>query len=596
TTFLPIDGTPPAVPADIRYVVTLDADNRVPPDTVRRLIGKMAHPLNRPRFDLAARRVVEGYAVMQPRIVPSLPTGGEGSLFQRCFSSMSGLDPYASAVSDIYQDLFAEGSYAGKGIYDIDAFEMALGGLVPDSTLLSHDLFEGIFARTALISDVEVVEEFPARYDVDIQRHHRWARGDWQLLPWLLGRGPPLPALGRWKMTDNLRRTLSAPLLVMAMLGSWALPLREASVCTLFLLSTILLPTLLPVIGGLVPRHAGISLDSHFRALGADCILALKQSFLRVAFLAHQSTVMADAIGRSLYRLGISRRHLLEWVTAAQTMVEARLGLLGFYRRMAGAIGVGCAGIAIALIAGRGAWPLAMTFSALWFASPFIARWASRPPRVAGRLSLSAADSRALRRIARRTWRFFESFVTEADHWLPPDNFQEIPQPRLAHRTSPTNLGLYLLSVTTARDFGWMGTEETIDRVEATLTTMKSLVRSHGHFFNWYDTQDLRPLEPAYISTVDSGNLAGHLIAVANAFRQWRTVPHNGSRRLEGVTDSLALAREEAGKLNDGRRTQTVTWHQFEDSLHTLSDSIERCATEGETDAARFARLGELAE
>ena len=595
TTFLPIDGRAPEVPAGIRYVLTLDADNRVPPDAIRRLIGKMAHPLNHPRFDAAAGRVVEGYAVMQPRIAPSLPIGREGSLFQRCFSSMSGLDPYASAVSDVYQDLFAEGSYAGKGIYDLDIFEAALAGRVPDSTLLSHDLFEGVFTRTALISDIEVVEEFPARYDVDIQRHHRWARGDWQLLPWILG-SRAIPAIGRWKMIDNLRRTLSAPALVVALLGSWTLSLHAASVCMLFLLTTILLPTLLPVLGALVPRREGISLDSHFRALGADFILALKQSFLRLAFIAHQSIVMSDAVIRTLYRLCISRRHLLEWVTAAQTMVGPQLDLAGFYRRMAGAVIVGGAGLAAALAAGRGAWPLAAIFSALWAASPAIARWSSRPPRAVGAAPLSLEDAQALRRIARRTWRFFETFVTAADHWLPPDNFQETPQPKLARRTSPTNLGLYLLSAATARDFGWVGTGDTIGRIEATLATMQSLARSRGHFFNWYDTGDLRPLEPAYISTVDSGNLAGHLIALANAFRDWRATPQTESCRLDGVADSLALARQEADKLNDGRRTQTVTWHQFDDSLGSLAAEIDRALSDGETDTARFLRLGERSE
>ena len=233
------------MPADVRYVVTLDADTKLPRDTVRRLIGKMAHPLNRPRFDADAGRVVEGYAVLQPRVTPSLPVGREGSLFQRIFSSMSGIDPYAAAVSDVYQDLFGEGSYAGKGIYEVDAFEAALAGRVPDSTLLSHDLFEGVFARAGLASDVEVVEEFPARYDVAALRHHRWARGDWQLLPWILGRGPvvsedrkrgAIPAIGRWKMLDNLRRTLSAPAAVLALLAGWTLPFEAAAIWTVFVL------------------------------------------------------------------------------------------------------------------------------------------------------------------------------------------------------------------------------------------------------------------------------------------------------------------------------------------------------------------------
>jgi cyclic beta-1,2-glucan synthetase len=233
TSFLPVGGQSPTVPADVRYVITLDADTRLPRDAVHRLIGKMGHKLNRPYFDPAAGRVVAGHAVLQPRVTPSLPVGREGSLFQRVFSSMNGIDPYAAAVSDVYQDLIGEGSYAGKGIYEIDAFEAALAGRVPDSTLLSHDLFEGIFARAGLASDIEVVEEFPARYDVAARRHHRWARGDWQLLPWLLGHGPSggtdrirnaVPAIGRWKMLDNLRRTLSAPTCVLSLLAGLALP------------------------------------------------------------------------------------------------------------------------------------------------------------------------------------------------------------------------------------------------------------------------------------------------------------------------------------------------------------------------------------
>ncbi len=260
TTFLQRNGRSPAVPADVRYVITLDADTRLPRDTVRRLIGKMAHPLNRPRFDPAVGRVVEGYAVLQPRVTPSLPVGSEGSLFQRVFSSMGGIDPYAGAVSDVYQDLFGEGSYTGKGIYDVDAFESALAGRVPDSTLLSHDLFEGVFARAGLASDIEVVEEFPARYDVAALRNHRWARGDWQLLPWILGQGlraegsqarSGMPAIGRWKMLDNLRRTLSAPAAVLALLAGSVLPPQAALVWTIFILWTIVLPTLIPVLGAI---------------------------------------------------------------------------------------------------------------------------------------------------------------------------------------------------------------------------------------------------------------------------------------------------------------------------------------------------------
>ena len=579
TTFIGIGGRPPVVPADVRFVVTLDADTRLPRDAVRRLVGKMAHPLNRPRFDAATGRVVEGCAVMQPRVTPSLPVGQEGSLFQRSFSSMNGIDRYAAATSDVYQDLFGEGSYAGKGIYDVDAFEAALAGRVPDSTLLSHDLFEGVFARAALASDIEVVEEFPARYDVNALRHHRWARGDWQLLPWILGCGPAagagrmhsaMPAIGRLKMLDNLRRTLSAPSAVLTLLAAWVMPLDVALVWTVFVVATVVLPNLIPVAAAVMPRRPGIAPGSHLRALGGDLGLAFTQSFLQLAFLTHQAWLMSDAIGRSLIRLCITRRHLLEWVTAAQATNGARLDLPGFYRRMAAAPVIGVLALVVAWRSGQETWPLAAAFAVLWIAAPTIACRASLSPLVAGRLPVSPADARALRLTARRTWRFFEHFVTQVDRMLPPDNFQEDPCPALAHRTSPTNLGLYLLAAATARDFGWTGLIEAVERLEATLATMSRLARFHGHFYNWYDTRELRPLDPHYISSVDSGNLAGHLIALANTFRDWRDRPIADAQLLAGITDAIELAREAAERLDGG--AQTAAGRPLADALAALVD------------------------
>ena len=599
TSFVAIGGTPPAVPPAVRYVITLDSDTRLPRETVRKLVGKMAHPLNQPRFDAVARRVVEGYAILQPRVTPSLPVGCEGSLFQRVFSSMSGIDPYATAVSDVYQDLFGEGSYTGKGIYDVDAFEAALLDRVPENTLLSHDLFEGSFARAGLVSEVEVVEEFPARSDVAAARQHRWARGDWQLLPWIFGYGKAarrsgaLPLIGRWKMLDNLRRTLSAPAGIVALFAGWTLDLPNAAMWTGFVLGTIAVPALLPVAAAGIPGRVRITLASHLRSLRTDLSLALSQIGFVVAFLAFQACSMMDAIGRTLFRLFVSHRNLLEWMTAARANLSPRLRLTGFVRQMAGAAAVAVCGTGVVWFFGGRAWPVAAPLVLAWLASPAIALWASISPLVAGRMEVSEADGNALRLIARRTWRYFETFVTAADNMLPPDNFQEDPKPVLAHRTSPTNLGLYLLSVASTRDFGWIGTDEAVERIEATLATMEKLERFKGHFYNWYDTSDLHPLEPRYISSVDSGNLAGHLIALAGACREWLVLPVARTQLFSGVADALRLAREARAALADGHRSEAVSRGELDAALDALDTALDPHGTD--TWPQRLAVLAGLA-
>ncbi|HEX9183236.1 MAG TPA: glucoamylase family protein, partial [Burkholderiales bacterium] len=576
TTFIGVGGPLSTPPTGVRYVITLDADTRMPREAARRLVGKMAHPLNHPRFDAATRRVVEGYGVLQPRVTPSLPVGREGSLFQRIFSSMSGIDPYAAAVSDVYQDLFGEGSFTGKGIYDVDAFEAALQGRVREGTLLSHDLFEGTFARAGLASDIEVVEEFPSRYDVAAARQHRWVRGDWQLLPWIAGLAGALPLIGRWKMLDNLRRSLSAPASVLALVAGWALPLQAAVLWTGFIVATIALATLVPLLAAIVPRRARTTTHSHLRALGADVQLALSLTALLLVFLAHQAWLMGDAIVRTLYRLLVSRRHLLDWITAGQATVSRELDLRGFYRHMSGGVAIGIVAAVVLWWIGSDAWPVAAPFLFAWVASPGIARWTSLSPRVAGRLPISPEEARALRLVARRTWRFFETFVTAKDHWLPPDNFQEDPKPVVAHRTSPTNMGVYLLSAVSARDFGWAGTAETVERLQAALATMSGLPRFRGHFFNWYDTRDLRPLDPQYVSSVDSGNLAGHLVALANACREWIGHPLPDTEVLAGIEDSLNLTREAVQACPEDRRTQTITRQQLTDALDALGAALRQ--------------------
>ncbi len=548
TGFMTNDGSPPTVPQGVKFVITLDADTRLPRDTVRRLIGKLAHPLNRPCFDADTGRIVEGYGILQPRITPVLAIGHQGSWFQRLFSSHSGIDPYAAAVSDVYQDLFGEGSYAGKGIYDVDAFESALAGRVPESTLLSHDLFEGIFARAGLASDVEVVEEFPERYDVASRRHHRWARGDWQLLPWILGlrrgRGAAVRMTGRAKMVDNLRRSLTAPASIMALVIGWMMPLSAALLWTGFVVLVLAVPALIPFLQSLFHWPPGVAVAAQMRVLGADFRLAAARWVLVIVFLADQAWLMADAIVRTLVRLTITRRNLLQWVPAAQLSDSMVLSTAGFFRRMPGAIILSIMGIGVAVLGAQGTWPLALAFGLIWVSSPLLACRISTPPAPLLRLMVKHEDAQRLRLIARRTWRYFEFVVTPADNMLPPDNFQEDPAPVIAHRTSPTNFGLYLLSVASARDFGWIGTLEAIDRLEITMAAMARLSRFRGHFYNWYDTRDCRVLDPPYISSVDSGNLAGHLIALANACDDWRCDVQSQSAQIAGVNDALAIASE----------------------------------------------------
>ena len=591
---------PPSLPESVRYVITLDADTQLPRETVGRLIGKMAHPLNQPRFDVVEGRVVEGYALLQPRITPALPMGRESSLFLSIFSRATGIDPYNAAVSDVYQDLFGEGSFAGKGIYDVDAFELALDGRVPESALLSHDLFEGIFARAGLASDVEFIENYPSRYDVAILRQHRWTRGDWQLLPWIFGHGPtdadrrlPIPAIGRWKMFDNLRRSLSAPFAIFALIAGWTLPMQEALVWTALVISTFVIPPLIPVIAAMVVRRPGVTAMSNLRSLTTELRLALAHAGLLIIMLAHQTWLMGDAIFRTLHRLLITRRHLLEWIPAAQATFGPRLGMSDFYRQMFGALVLAAAAVVTSVLWGRGAWPVAMTFAVLWFMSPAVALWSSLSRRALARHPLAEADTQSLRLVARQTWRFFETFVTPKDNMLPPDNFQEVPEPEVAHRTSPTNIGLYLLSVVSAHDFGWIGTRDAVSRLEATFAAMGRMAKFKGHLYNWYDTLDLRPLDPKYISTVDSGNLAGHLIALANACHEWRIPQLSTPMNVRGIEDAVDIFKAEATRLRSRRLSPAILWRRLDIELTALQPCLDATFKDGSKE--QLSKLSEQA-
>jgi cyclic beta-1,2-glucan synthetase len=562
----------------IRYVITLDSDTQLPRDAARKLIGIAAHPLNRPHFDVELQRVTKGYGILQPRVSISL-TSAARSRFTRIFSGTTGFDPYTTATSDLYQDLFGEGSFTGKGLYDVDAFEAALKGRVPENSILSHDLFEGLYARCGLVTDIELLDDFPTYYDSFAIRSHRWVRGDWQIARWIFpwvkdaeGRTVRnhLPLISRWKILDNLRRSLVAPTVFLWLLMVWTVIPGSPFLWTLFIILELAFPVYAHLNTNLLTHPRGVAWGSHLLSLWGD----FRNNALQVAFsitcLANQAWIKTDAIMRTLYRKLISRKHLLEWTTAAQSERENPHDQPAFLRFMWIAMGLSVASFGLIIWLRPNALPFAAPFLLAWFFSPFVAFQVSRPV-ISRRLPLSGNDLKMARKIARRTWRFFETFVGDEDNWLPPDNFQENPQPKIAHRTSPTNIGLLLLSTVTARDFCYIGTLELIERLGLTFATLEKLERFRGQFLNWYDTQTLEALAPRYISTVDSGNLAGHLLAVKQAIQEFPDRKLYDQRLLAGLADTVEMMREEALQVSAFRqRTGAVTIKQ-------LRDEVEAC-------------------
>ena len=552
TTFQIVTAEPTLL-ASVRYVLTLDADTQLPRDVARRLVGAIAHPLNRAQLDPATGRVVRGYGIVQPRVGTTLESASR-SRFARIAAGPAGIDPYTTAVSDVYQDLFGEGSYIGKAIYDVDAFDAALAGRIPENRLLSHDLFEGLYARTALATDIELLDDQPSAYAVHAGRQRRWVRGDWQLASWLLPSVPKrgggharndLPAIGRWKLFDNLRRSLLAPSILVVLLVGWLAVPASAARWTAIAALALATPLVGRLATALVRREKHKWSAPALGALFGDLRTNAAVVALSLVFLVDQALLMVDAIVRTLYRLGVSGKNLLEWQTAAsaeRVFAGARAGLalrrLWLGPALATATAVSLLWFTPALLL------LAAPFLVAWAAAPFVAAWVSRPLRARER-PLSDASRTQLRRTARKIWCFFETFVTAADHWLPPDNYQEDPKGVVAHRTSPTNIGLYLLSTVAARDFGFLTLSQLEERLSQTLGTIEKLERHEGHVLNWYDTTSLAILAPRYVSTVDSGNLAAHLWTLRQACRELEEAPLVGLNVLDAALDALALAGED---------------------------------------------------
>lgn len=533
----------------IRYVITLDTDTGLPRDTGRKLVGTMAHPLNRPRFAPETGRVVEGYAILQPRTPISLLSASR-SRFARLSAGETGVDPYTREVSDVYQDLFGEGSYVGKGIYDVDAFRQATAGRFPENLVLSHDLVESGYARSGLVSDVELQEDHPASFAAEMSRRHRWIRGDWQIAGWLLPRmfrparqrlPELLTPLGWWKIFDNLRRSLVPPALVLLLFCGWTMAPEPTGFWTLFVLLLLLSPLLVSTLGELLRKPRDRPLATHVATVWKSLGRQLAGTGLALSTLPYRAVVHLDAILVSGGRMLFTRRGLLLWHTPRYEKRNRCTTLPGFLKEMWVAPLFAMIGMAALVLTHVAELAVSGPLLLLWLVSPALAWWISQP-LVPAQPGLTQAQETFLRGLSRRTWHYFEVQVNETENWLPPDNVQEEPELLIASRTSPTNVGIALLAGLAARDFGYISTGQLLDRTEKTLGTMERLERHRGHFYNWYDTRTLEPLSPLYVSSVDSGNLAGALHTLRGGLLELRSQPILSPQVLAGLSDTLQLA------------------------------------------------------
>ncbi|MBK7260073.1 MAG: glycosyl transferase [Ignavibacteriae bacterium] len=531
---------------NIRYIITLDSDTQLPNGTARRMIETLSHPLNQVRFDKSGH-VIDGYTIIQPRVSASLPSMS-GSPFSRLFSNPVGIDPYTSAVSDVHQDLAGEGSYHGKGIYDVRAFHRILANRFPESRILSHDLIEGVHVRVGLASDIELFDEFPQDYQSYIKRHHRWVRGDWQIAEWILpfvpGRGGQripnaLSHFARGKIFDNLRRSLLPVASTVLLVASWSISLQAGVIASCVVGAQLLLHSMSQPLAWATTSPGATRLS--LRKFAHD----LLRVGVEAALLPYQGWQALDAIVRALHRRFVSHRKLLEWTPARAMEGHARSRLPAFLRSMGLASLCSLLGAVFVYVSSSPAMGIALPWLVLWVLSPGIGWLLNRRPTV--RLPetlLKEADKLFLRNVACRTWRYFAEFVNERTSWLPPDNYQVAYQDQLAMRTSPTNIGLWMVSALGAHQFGYISIDDVIRRLSATMKTIAGLERHEGHLLNWYDIQTLVPLKPRYVSTVDSGNLLGALVALDQGLGSMIRTELLDDRACAGLYDAGEALRQ----------------------------------------------------
>jgi cyclic beta-1,2-glucan synthetase len=569
--FLCGDGDPQVLdtghlPLPIAYVITLDADTQLPADAARRLIETIAHPLNKVEIDQATRTRMRGYTIIQPRVSITLP-GAMATRFTRVFADNSGTDPYSRTVSDAQQDLFLEAIFHGKAIYDVHAFHTMLGNRFPAETLLSHDLIEGAHVGVGLASDIQLFEHLPVDYGGFASRQHRWIRGDWQIARWVLPRVPaasdgkvpnPLSAINRWRILDNLRRSLVPVAALLLLLLGW-LTKAAPGVWSLVVGLAVAIPAVTPALERLARRVEG----SVHRLHGAADELI--RALVMIALLPHQAWLAVDAIARVHYRTWISRRNLLEWRTAERARAEVHRHRNATLRQLV-IISALSAPLTIVLLI-EGEFAPTSFFVVCWAVSPFLDYLLGKPGRSRARKELSVEETHFLRGVARETWRFFDDLVREQSNWLPPDNYQLALRVEVAQRTSPTNIGLWLTSALAARDFGYLTTDELCLRCTHTMDTLSRMEHYEGHLLNWYDTKTLEPLNPRYVSTVDSGNLIAALWVLQQGCNDALRAPIIGAAGLRGLSDTLSILE---GKCGDDP-SATVALHALRRLLRGAS-------------------------
>ncbi|HQA66018.1 MAG TPA: glucoamylase family protein, partial [Bacillota bacterium] len=541
---------------DVKYVITIDSDTKLSIETAKKLIGTITHPLNKAVVDEGRGVVKEGYGLLQPRISVDIVSANT-SRFARVFAGQGGIDIYTNAVSDIYQDYFGEGIFTGKGIYELAVFQGILRNMIPENTVLSHDLIEGAHVRTGLVTDIELIDGYPSKYSASSMRLHRWVRGDWQLLQWLFSKvrsakgeivRNPLSPINRWKILDNMRRSLVPPNLVLLFfLSLWLMP-GNAMVWLLLTLIAAVFPLFVSFAEVVMTKYDRRMNEGSARGELGTLKRPFLQSLLTLAFLPHQAQLMLDAIVRTMVRVLITRKNLLEWVTAADMELALKNDMASYWKRMWLCSAAGAVLLLLSMFKAPEAIIAVLPVALLWIAAPAIAYWVSEP-QAEKKNELSKKEIAELRLLARKTWSFFEDFVSALDNYLPPDNYQEDPPNGVAHRTSPTNIGLLLASIMSARDLGYISTWEMLERLDNTITTIEKLKKWRGHLYNWYDTVTLEVLRPNYISTVDSGNFIGYLMTLRQGLLEYKNKPSVDSGMVLGLKDTSELVKLEDEQL-----------------------------------------------